>query len=321
MRDGPADSRAAVTQVVERLHKPRDIGGKGGGDDGHLGIGGIAARPRLGLLRRTHLLGLAEGASDSDEDHERDGDRRRGGSGTGILIHEFHALGSENATGGIKHGGRNVNEHRGYNRRADTEHNADGGQQTLGKDHGSRDLLSVGSGLGTGRGGKRNTVGLNEARNGKCAGNGKCHGSEHGHDHDGLVGKRRHVKERLVGKPLGHKAVKGRNGRDGKRANQEADGRGRHTAEQTAHRLHVAGARGIQQRAGAQEELALKHRVVKRVIERSHQGQDGDAGVAERLSADRGAHAQQDDADVLDGVVGQKALDVVFLQGEGNAQD
>lgn len=46
----------------------------------------------------------------------------------------------------------------------------------------------------------------------------------------------------------------------------------------------------------AQEQLALKHRVVKRVVEGGHQSQDGDADRVERHGGYGGADAEQNDA-------------------------
>ena len=61
--------------------------------------------------------------------------------------------------------------------------------------------------------------------------------------------------------------------------------------------------------------------MVKRVVEGGHQSQDGDADRVERHCGHGSADAEQNDADVLDGVIGQQALDVMLLQGEGHAED
>ena len=61
--------------------------------------------------------------------------------------------------------------------------------------------------------------------------------------------------------------------------------------------------------------------MVKRVVEGGHQSQDGDADRVERHGGHGGADAEQNDADVLDGVIGQQALDVMLLQGESHAED
>ena len=189
------------------------------------------------------------------------------------------------------------------------------------EDHGGRNLLGIGRGLGAGRGGEGDAIGFDEARDGEGAGDGERDGREHGDDHDELVTLHGSVEQRLVGEPLGHEAVEGRDGRDGERADQEADGRGRHAAEKTAHLLHVARTGGVEQRAGTQEELALEHRVVERVVEGGHEREHGDTGLTERHGGHGGADAEQDDADVLDGVIGQQALDVMLLQGESHAED
>lgn len=234
-------------------------------------VGSIAACPRLGLLHLADGLELAITAGKADKHHECNGNRGRGGGSAGVLVHKLHALGGKHATVRMQHGRGDIDQHGGDHGSANAQHDADGREQALCKHHGGGNLLGIGRGLGAGRGGKGDAIGLDEARDSQRAGNGERDGSEHGHDHDGLVALHGGVKERLVGKPLGHKAVEGRDGRDGKHANKEADGRCRHTTEQTAHLLHIARTRGVQQRTGAQEQLALKHRVVKRVVEGGHQ--------------------------------------------------
>lgn len=96
------------------------------------------------------------------------------------------------------------------------------------------------------------------------------------------------------------KPLSGGDGRGGKGTDEEADGRDRHAAEQTAHLLHVARTRGIEQGARAEEQLALEHGVVERVVEGGHERDRRDDVVAQGVRRHGRADTEQDDADVLD---------------------
>ena len=167
---------------------------------------------------------------------------------------------------------------------------------------------------------ERDAVGLHEARDGRGTGDGEGGRGGDGEHHDDRVGERRDVEQGLVGEPLGNEAVERRDSRDGKGTDEEADGRDRHAAEQAAHLLHVARTRGIEQGARAEEQLALEHGVVERVVEGGHERDRRDDVVARGVRRHGRADTEQDDADVLDGVVGQQALDVVLVEGVDDAQ-
>ena len=94
----------------------------------------------------------------------------------------------------------------------------------------------------------------------------------------------------------------------------------RHAVDQAAQLLHVALAGGGQHRAGAEEQQALEQRVVEHVEQRRGQRQRRRAPHAVGPEGERQAEADEDDADVLDGVIGEQPLQVVLHQRVEHAQ-
>ena len=102
---------------------------------------------------------------------------------------------------------------------------------------------------------------------------------------------------------------------------QEREGGERHAVDEAAQVLHVALARGGEHGAGAEEQQALEQAVVEDVEQRGGQRQRRRRLHAMRGERQRQAEAQEDDADVLDRVVGEQALQVVLHQGAEHAQN
>ncbi len=88
----------------------------------------------------------------------------------------------------------------------------------------------------------------------------------------------------------------------------------RHAVDQAAQLLHVALAGRRQHRAGAEEQQALEQRVVEDVEQRRGQRQRRRPAHAVGLEGERQTEADEDDADILDRVIGEQALEVVLHQ-------
>ena len=103
-------------------------------------------------------------------------------------------------------------------------------------------------------------------------------------------------------------------------ADQEGEGRKRHAVDQAAQLLHVALAGRRQHGAGAEEQQALEQRVIEHVEQRRRQRERRGQAHGVGLEGERQAEADEDDADVLDRVVGEQALQVVLHQRVQHAE-
>ena len=83
---------------------------------------------------------------------------------------------------------------------------------------------------------------------------------------------------------------------------------------ETAEPIHVALAGGDQHRAGAKEQQALEQRVVEDVKQRRGEGQRRRQALAIGLKRQRQPEADKDDADILDGRIGQQPFEVALHQ-------
>src|SRR2546423_1305774 len=96
--------------------------------------------------------------------------------------------------------------------------------------------------------------------------------------------------------------------------------RSRHGLDQSAEVLHVAFAGRIEHRSGAHEQQTLEERVIEYVEDRRRERQRRRGAQAARLERQGETQADEDDADVLDGVVREEALQVVLHQRVQDAQ-
>ncbi len=85
--------------------------------------------------------------------------------------------------------------------------------------------------------------------------------------------------------------------------------------------VDVAGVGRVDDGAGAEKEQGLEEGVVPDVQQGAAQAEDDPVRPAQRSPEQGQAEAHDDDADVLDTVVGQEALQVVLADGEGDAKD
>ena len=167
---------------------------------------------------------------------------------------------------------------------------------------------------------ERNAEGLHEAGRGQRRGERQQRAGD-GEDHAREApGASEAGQQRLVRQPFADEAVERRQAGNGHRADQKTERRHRHAADEPAHLFHVARARGLQNGAGAQKQQALEDGVVQRVVEARDQRDGRQRGMAERAEHQRRAEADQDDADVLDAVIRQQALEVVLHQRVEHAQ-
>ena len=91
--------------------------------------------------------------------------------------------------------------------------------------------------------------------------------------------------------------------------------------DEPAQVLHVALARGIEDRARAEEEQALEHRMIEYVKQRrGHRQRSGTSHVV-GTKRQRQPEADEDDADVLDRVIGEQALEIVLHQRMQHAEN
>ena len=154
------------------------------------------------------------------------------------------------------------------------------------------------------------------------------HGAGHDHGEFQLPGRQLGAaQDRLEGEPLRDEAVERRQGREAGGADQEAGGGGGQAMDQPAQPLDVALAGGGDHRAGAAEEQALEQGVVERMEQCRGQRQAGEPAEARRPEDQRQAEAEGDDADILDGRIGQQLLEIALPErveraheGRGAAQ-
>ena len=123
------------------------------------------------------------------------------------------------------------------------------------------------------------------------------------------------VKEGLVDHPLPGKPVQRRQGRHRHQPHQHRQRDERHFFADAAQLLDIAMAGAIPHRARAEEQRGFKQAVVHQVIEPAGKAQRHQQRALQRDAAHPCPQAEQDNADVLQGVVRQQALDVVLHQG------
>jgi hypothetical protein len=116
----------------------------------------------------------------------------------------------------------------------------------------------------------------------------------------------------LEGEPFGDKAVERRQRRNCRAADQEHERRLRHAVNEPAEMLHVALAGRGEHGASAEEEKALEQRMVEHVQQGGGERQRCGEQHAVRLERQRQPKSDEDDADILDRVIGEEPLEVVL---------
>ena len=206
---------------------------------------------------------------------------------------------------GRQHPGRDADEH------------ADGGQHGHRNNHHGRRLPGP-HGVGTARAAQESRAAhLDEAGHRQRADHGQDGSGDRGARHTGRQAR----EEPQVDQQLAHEAVQGRQAADRDSPNQEKRGRPGHGLCQAAQTVDGPGACRVDDRTRAQEKQGLEEAVVPDMEEAARHAQHKEFGTAARAAQHRQPHAHQDDADVLDAVVGQEPLDVVLRHREGHAEE
>ena len=91
--------------------------------------------------------------------------------------------------------------------------------------------------------------------------------------------------------------------------------------EESAQRVEIAAVRPLRDGPEAEEEQALRQRVVPQVQQRGRPGESGDEGMMQRRSEETEPHRDRGHPGVLDRRVGQRALHVPLREREEHAAD
>ena len=128
------------------------------------------------------------------------------------------------------------------------------------------------------------------------------------HNLDPGRGEQGRPQNRLQGQPFADKAVKWRQRRDRQHADQKEGARPWHAAEDAAEPVEIARPGASLDRAGADKQQRLVHRVIGEVIERRDQRDGRDGVVAGRDKGHCGADPGRDDPHIFDRAVGEQPL-------------
>ena len=126
--------------------------------------------------------------------------------------------------------------------------------------------------------------------------------------------------ERLERQPLARKAVQRRQAGNRHRADEEEQPGPRHPSQQPAELLDLPRAGGHHDAARAEEQEPLEHRVIQHVVETRRDADRRDVTAAVRQGHHPCAETEEDDADVLDAVIRQEALEIVLHERIQHAQ-
>ena len=121
--------------------------------------------------------------------------------------------------------------------------------------------------------------------------------------------------------PLAHETVQGRQAADRNGADQEGSSREAHAPEEPAERVDLPGPGRVDHGAGRVEQERLEGRVVPDVEEAAGEPEHGPVEPALRHPERADAEPDQDDADVLDRVVREEALEIVLRERHHDAED
>ena len=102
---------------------------------------------------------------------------------------------------------------------------------------------------------------------------------------------------------------------------RKAGGGDRHSPDQSAHLFHVMLPALLEDGPGPEKEQTLEKGVVQAMIEGGDQGQGGNFQVVGGMKDHRQAKADIDNADILDAVIGEQALEIVLHQGVQHPQN
>ena len=118
----------------------------------------------------------------------------------------------------------------------------------------------------------------------------------------------------MIDNPLAGEAVQRRQGSHCHQPHQHGEGDQRHFFTDAAQLLDIAMTGAEPHRSGTEEQRGFEQAVVNQVIHAADKAQHHQRAVAGRHAGDEGAQPQQDNADILQGVIGQQALNVMLHQ-------
>lgn len=120
------------------------------------------------------------------------------------------------------------------------------------------------------------------------------------------------LEQALEDQPLADEPVQRRQRGDAERTHEGDHRRTRQAVDQPAEPVHVPGARRVLGDAGLKEQRGLVAAVVRDMVDPGDQQQRAPGRLAAGAERHGGAEGGHDDADVLDGGVGEEPLDVAL---------
>ncbi|OGR35911.1 MAG: hypothetical protein A2091_03695 [Desulfuromonadales bacterium GWD2_61_12] len=133
------------------------------------------------------------------------------------------------------------------------------------------------------------------------------------------LGRESRLQEREIEEPFADQPVERRQGGDGETAADKEGTAPRHALEQPAHLVHIAAAGGMEQAAGAEKHQPLEKGMVPAVQQTAGEGEGGEGRLTVAQGIKTETETEEDDADILDGGVGQAAFDVALQRRHGDA--
>ncbi len=269
-----------------------------------LGDDRLPARPGR---RRRRAPRPAQPREPGGEHDERDRERDRGvGAGAG-KVESRVACGDAGRAAG-----RETGERRQHDPGHEPQHDAQAREHDHGGAHPDRRVGGGGAFRTPRRAQQREPHDLDEAQQRERGGGGQTGQRDPRGERDADGPVQGGVQQRLQDQPLRGESVERRQSGDRHRADQKGAAGPGHAAQQPAEMVEVEAADGPRERPGAEEQQRLEDRVVGDV---QQGGGERDrrpgrrAGVGEQQ---RCAEAEGDDADVLDRVIGEQALEIVL---------
>ena len=192
---------------------------------------------------------------------------------------------------------------------------APGGQGEQPAAHRPRRLDGLGAGMAARRSEQHEADDLDEAVDRECSGERQRGQGQRSRDAGRDAVRQREMKQRLQRQPLRDEAVQRRDPGDRPGADQEGGAGPGHATQQAAQAIQLEVVDGALERAGAEEQERLEDGVVDRVQQRRGERHARPAGLTLLAQDQRGAEAEQDDADVLDRVQREQALQLMLEEG------
>ena len=175
----------------------------------------------------------------------------------------------------------------------------------------------MGRGLRPGISQKHGAIDLHEAGQRQRADHGKGRHRDHGQhrmtDHD-------HVQQSEIDKQLADESIERRQSADRNGPRDKHRRRPRHALGQSSERIDLPRMRRVNHGAGAEKQQRFEQTMIPDMQQASGQAQHHPFGLTGGTSQQRDAEPHQDDADVLDAVIGEKPFEIVLGDREDDAE-